>query len=120
MALWYAEHSDFVFRVVYGDKECFHLAWRFWAPSTPCRQGPRLERHTIVQYDFEGQDRLPAPLPGQVAVREATAATPRWPTKTSAFSLIADLTHEALGLASSGTIPTRRWPRSSEVSTSLP
>ena len=24
MAHWYAEHSDYVFRVVYGDKECFH------------------------------------------------------------------------------------------------
>jgi hypothetical protein len=23
VALWFAEHSDFVFRVVYGDKECF-------------------------------------------------------------------------------------------------
>ncbi len=28
LALWYAEHSDFTFQHVYGDKECFHLAWR--------------------------------------------------------------------------------------------
>ncbi|GIW90589.1 MAG: hypothetical protein KatS3mg109_1021 [Pirellulaceae bacterium] len=56
MALWYAEHSDFVFRVVYGDKECFHLAWRFLGtryamPPHP----PGWNVHTIVQYDFAGQ-----------------------------------------------------------------
>jgi hypothetical protein len=54
MALWYAEHSDFVFRVVYGDKECFHLAWRklgsdYAMPS----QAPGWNVHTIVQFDFE-------------------------------------------------------------------
>jgi len=56
MALWYAEHSDFVFRVVYGDKECFHLAWRklgtqYAMPPTP----PGWDVHTIVQFDFEGR-----------------------------------------------------------------
>ncbi len=56
MALWYAEHSDFVFRVVYGDKECFHLAWRklgteYAMPPYP----PGWNVHTIVQYDFEGK-----------------------------------------------------------------
>lgn len=56
MALWYAEHSDFVFRVVYGDKECFHLAWRFLdteyaMPPKP----PGWNLHTIVQYDFDNR-----------------------------------------------------------------
>ena len=26
---WYNEHSDFYYRYVYGDKDTFHLAWRF-------------------------------------------------------------------------------------------
>ena len=56
MALWYAEHSDFVFRVVYGDKECFHLGWRklgsdYAMPSKP----PGWNQHTIVQWDFRGE-----------------------------------------------------------------
>ncbi|MCS7022599.1 MAG: alpha-1,3-mannosyltransferase family protein [Gemmataceae bacterium] len=56
MALWYAEHSDYVFRVVYGDKECFHLARRFL--GTEYAMGPHppgWNQHTIVQYDFDGQ-----------------------------------------------------------------
>lgn len=56
MALWYAEHSDFVFRVVYGDKECFHLAWRFLGTdyAMPAK-APGWNVHTIVQYDFENR-----------------------------------------------------------------
>ncbi|MCC6493500.1 MAG: hypothetical protein IT424_10810 [Pirellulales bacterium] len=55
MSLWYAEHSDFVFKHVYGDKECFHLAWRklsteYAMPSA----GPGWDVHTIVQYDHRG------------------------------------------------------------------
>ncbi len=56
MALWYAEHSDFVFRVVYGDKECFHLAWRFLGTEYAMpRKAPGWNQHTIVQYDFRDQ-----------------------------------------------------------------
>jgi hypothetical protein len=56
MALWYAEHSDFVFRVVYGDKECFHLAWRFLGTDYAMpRKAPGWNQHTIVQYDFQDQ-----------------------------------------------------------------
>jgi hypothetical protein len=56
LALWYAEHSDFVFKHVYGDKECFHLAWRklgteYAIPTA----GPGWDVHTIVQYDHAGQ-----------------------------------------------------------------
>jgi hypothetical protein len=56
MALWYAEHSDFVFRVVYGDKECFHLAWRFLGTEYAMPpKAPGWNQHTIVQYDFTDQ-----------------------------------------------------------------
>lgn len=56
LALWYAEHSDFVFQYVYGDKECFHLAWRrlgteYAMPTA----GPGWDVHTIVQFDFAGR-----------------------------------------------------------------
>ncbi|XZE56089.1 hypothetical protein SH139x_002165 [Planctomycetaceae bacterium SH139] len=55
-ALWYAEHSDFTFQHVYGDKECFHLGWRkvgsqYAMPTA----GPGWNQHTIVQFDFRGQ-----------------------------------------------------------------
>jgi hypothetical protein len=56
MALWYAEHSDFVFRVVYGDKECFHLAWRKLGTEYAMpTKAPGWNVHTIVQYDFDNQ-----------------------------------------------------------------
>jgi hypothetical protein len=56
MALWYAEHSDYVFRVVYGDKECFHLAWRQLGTEYAMpRKAPGWNVHTIVQYDFDDQ-----------------------------------------------------------------
>lgn len=55
LALWYAEYSDWTFKHVYGDKECFHLAWRkldteYAMPTA----GPGWDVHTIVQYDFRG------------------------------------------------------------------
>jgi hypothetical protein len=56
LSLFYAEHSDFTFQHVYGDKECFHLGWRrlgsdYAMPSA----GPGWNVHTIVQFDFRGQ-----------------------------------------------------------------
>ncbi len=49
MALWYTKHSDFVFRVMPGDKECFHVAWRFLGTefAVPPR-APGWNQHTIV------------------------------------------------------------------------
>ncbi len=56
LALWYAEHSDFTFQHVYGDKECFHLAWRKLNTEYAMpKAGPGWNTHTIVQYDFRGQ-----------------------------------------------------------------
>ena len=56
MALWYAEHSDFTFQHVYGDKECFHLGWRrLGSDYAMPAAGPGWNQHTIVQYDFRGQ-----------------------------------------------------------------
>lgn len=63
LSLWYAEHSDYVFNHVYGDKECFHLAWRWlddrWDKYGDTRYAmpdvlPGWHVHTIVQHDFAG------------------------------------------------------------------
>jgi hypothetical protein len=56
LAHHYAEHSDYTFCHVYGDKEVFHLAWRklsteYASPAQP----PGWETHTIVQHDFDGK-----------------------------------------------------------------
>lgn len=55
LAAHFCEHSDYYFRHVHGDKECFHLAWRrleekyampmFW---------PGWDSHTCLQHDFDG------------------------------------------------------------------
>lgn len=56
LALWYAEHSDFTFKHVYGDKECFHLAWRKLGTENAIpNAGPGWNEHTIVQFDHRGQ-----------------------------------------------------------------
>lgn len=56
LAMWYGEFSDYVFKHVYGDKECFHLAWRrcdtyYAIPPIP----PGWHVHTIVQHDVQGR-----------------------------------------------------------------
>jgi hypothetical protein len=56
LSLFYAEHSDFTFQHVYGDKECFHLGWRrLGSEYAMPNAGPGWNVHTIVQYDFRGQ-----------------------------------------------------------------
>ncbi len=56
LGMWYAEHSDFTFRHVYGDKECFHLAWRKLNTDYAMpKAGPGWNEHTIVQFDFRNQ-----------------------------------------------------------------
>ncbi len=55
LGLWYAEHSDFTFQHVYGDKECFHLAWRKLNTEYAMPKAGPWNTHTIVQYDFHGQ-----------------------------------------------------------------
>jgi hypothetical protein len=56
LALFFAEHSDYVFKIVYGDKECFHLAWRYLRTEYAMpRQAPGWSIHTILQYDFNDE-----------------------------------------------------------------
>lgn len=59
LALWYANHSDYTFGHVYGDKETFHLAWRkldreYATPKRP----PGWNNHTIVQWDIEDTSKV--------------------------------------------------------------
>jgi hypothetical protein len=56
LALWYCEHSDFVFQHVHGDKETFRLAWRrLGTPYAMPGWWPGWDLHTILQTDFEGE-----------------------------------------------------------------
>lgn len=59
LARWYADHSDFTFTHVYGDKETFHLAWRkLRSEYATCRRPPGWNEHTIVQWDVEQQGKV--------------------------------------------------------------
>jgi len=56
LATFFCSHSDYYFRFVHGDKECFHLAWRrlgrnYGMPMT----WPNWDLHTALQYDFKGE-----------------------------------------------------------------
>ncbi len=55
LTMWMNEHSDFWYRHVYGDKDTFHMAWRFLdrSYSMPSR-GEDPIWGVICQYDFEG------------------------------------------------------------------
>lgn len=56
LSKWLGDHSDYVFGTVYGDKECFHLAWRRLGREYAMpRYAPGWAgRCCIVQHDFEG------------------------------------------------------------------
>jgi GT2 family glycosyltransferase/NifU-like protein involved in Fe-S cluster formation len=56
LALWYAEHSDYSFKHVCGDKECFHFGWRrygseYASPTTP----PTWTGRSLIQHDLRGR-----------------------------------------------------------------
>jgi hypothetical protein len=56
LTLWFNQHSDFFYRIVLGDKETFHLAWRilhqpFAMPQRPVKRIPT----TMCQHDFQGR-----------------------------------------------------------------
>ncbi|MCS7168056.1 MAG: hypothetical protein RMI91_12030 [Gemmatales bacterium] len=111
MALWYAEHSDYVFRIVYGDKECFHLTWRllgteYARPTHP----PGWNQHTIVQYDLEGRVVFQHRCQDKWKLGGGNRRNRPWPTRTSASTSWP--TCAGAGTVSSGTTPTRRPPNS--------
>jgi hypothetical protein len=59
LSMFYAEHSDFTFNHVYGDKETFHLAWRKLNSNYAiCSRPPGWNEHTIVQWDVENTNQV--------------------------------------------------------------
>jgi hypothetical protein len=56
LALWYNEHSDFVYTHIHGDKDTFHLAFRKcdYEYSMPARGIDPLEG-AMCQHDFDGR-----------------------------------------------------------------
>lgn len=56
LALWYAQHSEFYFHLVHGDKECFHFAWRkLGTPYALVPTMPDYDEHTAIQFGFDGR-----------------------------------------------------------------
>ena len=56
LAMWYNEHADFFYRIIHGDKDTFHLAFRkldvpYAMPSRPIHRLPK----TMCQHDFSGE-----------------------------------------------------------------
>ncbi len=57
LALYYCQHSDYYFNLVFGDKETFHFAWRKLGFNYSLIQTmPDYEVHTTIQF---GPDGLP-------------------------------------------------------------
>lgn len=56
LADWLNDHSDYVYRHIYGDKDTFHLAWRKLGHEVcvPTRE-PGWESVAFVQKDFGGR-----------------------------------------------------------------
>lgn len=54
---WMNDHSDYTYKIVYGDKETFHLAWRYCGSNyaLPAKRW-RWDRHTMVQHDMQGNE----------------------------------------------------------------
>lgn len=52
---WLNDHSDYVYKHIYGDKDTFHLAWRKTGYQTciPTRK-PGWDQVAFVQKDFDG------------------------------------------------------------------
>ena len=56
LTLWYNAHADFVYRVLWGDKDTFNMAWRrlgrdYAMPRPTCGW----DTHTILQYGPDGE-----------------------------------------------------------------
>jgi hypothetical protein len=53
---WINEHSDRYYKVVYGDKSTFHLAWaKFNTPYVLPKRGPGWNGGAILQHDLSGR-----------------------------------------------------------------
>jgi hypothetical protein len=56
LTLWYNAHADFVYHILWGDKDTFNIAWRrlgrdYAMPRTHCSW----DTHTILQYGPDGE-----------------------------------------------------------------
>jgi hypothetical protein len=56
LALWYNAHADFVYHILWGDKDTFNIAWRklrreYAMPRQTCAW----DTHTILQYGPDGE-----------------------------------------------------------------
>lgn len=95
VTMWLNEHSDFVYRHVYGDKSTYHIAWNgcglgYGMPSKKAGWASP----SILQHDFEGNVlfqhccqgkqqlgnglRIPTLAHGDTAIKHATSLKMKW------------------------------------------
>ncbi len=56
LALWYNAHADFVYRILWGDKDTFNVAWhRLGTPYAMPRPDCGWDTHTLLQYGPDGE-----------------------------------------------------------------
>ncbi|MBV9122749.1 MAG: hypothetical protein JO112_05295, partial [Planctomycetes bacterium] len=56
LALWYNAHADFVYEVLWGDKDTFNIAWRRLGRTYAMTQNwCGWDTHTILQYGPGGR-----------------------------------------------------------------
>lgn len=55
MAKYYCDYSDYYFKHFYGDKEAFHLGWRYFGSDYAQPPLPDWNGYIILQRKFDGQ-----------------------------------------------------------------
>lgn len=56
LAMWFNEHSDWVYQFVFGDKDTFLLAWEvLGTPYAMPARGPRGTGASLIQHGFGGE-----------------------------------------------------------------
>jgi hypothetical protein len=56
LAMWYAEHSEFVFKHIHGDKDCFHAGWKRLGKKFVFAPPMRDVHGIFAQPDLEGHE----------------------------------------------------------------
>jgi hypothetical protein len=95
LALWYNAHADFVYHILWGDKDTFNVAWRRLGRehATP-RPRCGWDTHTILQYGPDG--RVLFQHRCRDKFRLGDEAFPSTPQSFAANQYVGRLEHEAL------------------------
>ena len=127
LALWYNAHADFVYRVVWGDKDTYNVAWRRLGTHYSMPQPTAgWDTHTILQYGPDGtvlfqhrcQDKFRLE-PGQFASTYQHGGVnrhnPRLAHEDACFGFLDDLRRAGLPAAAPGGVLARAGRDASPV-----